>query len=119
MREHNNRLRDSIITYFPMVIAIISVLASIYSAWLFSRSVEVMQRAVDRGEIMRACKDSIDAYFRIKLNAALISAGGPAVSAAQTEAVSAVARFGAMSLATLSGFFCIARDRMTIDRAAP
>ena len=72
------RTRDTLLTYFPMFIATISVLASLYNAWLFARSVEIMQRNVDRGEIMRACKDVIDNYFQIKVKAGLIAAGGPA-----------------------------------------
>lgn len=99
------RTRDTLITYFPMFIATISVLASLYSAWLFSRSVEVMQRNVDRGEIMRACKDVIDDYFQIKVKAGLIAAGGPAAAAAANEAASSVAKFGALGtyLANFSG----------------
>jgi hypothetical protein len=99
------RTRDTLITYFPMFIATISVVASLYSAWLFSRSVEVMQRNVDRGEIMRACKDVIDDYFQIKVKAGLIAAGGPAAAAAANEAASSVAKFGALGtyLANFSG----------------
>ena len=91
-----NRTRDTLITYFPMVIAIISVVASIYSAWLFARSVEVMQRAVDRGEIMRACKDVIDHYFQIKVKAGILADGGPTANVAANEAATAVAKFGAL-----------------------
>ena len=90
------RTRDALITYFPMFIATISVVASLYSAWLFARSVEVMQRAVDRGEIMRSCKDVIDTYFQIKLKAGLIADGGAGANAAANEAASAVAKFGAL-----------------------
>lgn len=90
------RTRDTLITYFPMFIATISVVASFYSVWLFARSVEVMQSNVDRGEIMRACKDVIDNYFQIKMKAGLIAAGGPAAAAAANEAVTSVAKFGAL-----------------------
>ncbi len=90
------RTRDTLITYFPMFIATISVVASFYSVWLFARSVEVMQRNVDRGEIMRACKDVIDNYFQIKVKAELIAAGGPAAAAAANEAATSVAKFGAL-----------------------
>ena len=90
------RTRDTLLTYFPMFIATISVLASLYNAWLFARSVEIMQRNVDRGEIMRACKDVIDNYFQIKVKAGLIAAGGPAAAAAANEAATSVAKFGAL-----------------------
>ena len=94
--SNQTRTRDTLITYFPMFIATISVVASLYSAYLFSRSVEVMQSNVDRGEIMRACKDVIDNYFQIKMKAGLIAAGGPAATTAANEAVTSVAKFGAL-----------------------
>ena len=93
---NQTRTRDALITYFPMFIATISVAASFYSVWLFARSVEVMQSNVDRGEIMRACKDVIDNYFQIKMKAETIAAGGPAAAAAASEAVTSVAKFGAL-----------------------
>jgi hypothetical protein len=96
MSDRNNRVRDTLITFFPMFIATISVVASLYSAWLFARSVEVMQSNVDRGEIMRACKDVIDNYFQIKVKAELIAAGGPEAAMAANEAVTSVAKFGAL-----------------------
>jgi hypothetical protein len=92
----NPRLRDALITYFPMFIATVSLVASIYSAWLFSRSVEVMQVNVNRFEAMRSCRDVIDIYFQIKLRVGQIASGGPAASAAESEAASAVAKFGAL-----------------------
>jgi hypothetical protein len=79
-----------------MFIATISVVATLYQAWLFARSFEVMQRAVDRGEIMRSCKDVIDTYFQIKLKVGLIADGGAGANAAANEAASAVAKFGAL-----------------------
>lgn len=90
------RTRDTLITYFPMFIATVSVIASLYSAWLFSRSFEIMQRAVDRGEMMRACKDVIDHYFQIKVKAGILADGGPTVTVAANEAATAVAKFGAL-----------------------
>jgi hypothetical protein len=94
--SEESRTRAAIVTYFPMFIATISVIASIYSAWLFARSVEVMQRNVDRFEAMRACRDIIDAYFQIKLKTKQVAAGGPAAATAEHEAAAAVAKFGAI-----------------------
>ena len=91
-----SRTRAAVVTYFPMFIATISVVASIYSAWLFARSVEVMQRNVDRFESMRACRDIIDAYFQIKLKTKQVAAGGPGAATAENEAAAAVAKFGAI-----------------------
>jgi hypothetical protein len=100
-----SRTRDTLVTYFPMFIATISVVASLYNAWLFARSVEIMQRNVDRGEIMRACKDVIDNYFQIKVKAGLIAVGGPVAATAANEAATSVAKFGALGtyLANFSG----------------
>jgi hypothetical protein len=88
--------RDTLVTYFPMFIATISVVASFSSVWLFARSVEVMQSNVDRGEIMRACKDVIDNYFQIKMKAEQIAAGGPTAVTTASEAAASVAKFGAL-----------------------
>jgi hypothetical protein len=94
--SEESRTRTAVVTYFPMFIATISVIASIYSAYLFARSVEVMQRNVDRFETMRACRDIIDAYFQIKLKTKQAAAGGPEAAAAENEAAAAVAKFGAI-----------------------
>jgi hypothetical protein len=100
-----SRLRDALVTYFPMFIATVSVLASIYSAYIFARSVEVMQRNVDRFETMRTCRDLIDAYFQIKLRASLLAAAaGTDARIAEGDAAAGVSMFGALGtyLANLS-----------------
>jgi hypothetical protein len=113
--SRQSHTRDALITYFPMFIATISVVANLYQAWLFARSVEVMQRNVDRFETMRACRDVIDSYFQVKLKVGLVAdaAGGAEARTAESEAANAVAKFGALGtyLANLSDD--AARERYT------
>ena len=71
-------------TYFPMFIATLSLVTSIYNGYLNNQFVDLIQRNVGRAEYMRTCKDVIDAYFQVKFRAAVdqqesrqCSAGAP------------------------------------------
>lgn len=101
MSERETRIRSILITYFPMFIATLSLVTSIYNGYLNARFVDIIQRNLGRGEYMRTCKDVIDAYFQIKFRASVISrsrnAGGEtALTAEQVEGENAVARLGAL-----------------------
>ena len=60
-------------TYFPMFIATLSLVTSIYNGYLNNRFVDLIQRNIGRTEYMRTCKEMIDAYFQVKFRAAVIS----------------------------------------------
>jgi hypothetical protein len=111
--SEETRTRTAIVTYFPMFIATISVIASIYSAWLFARSVEVMQRNVVRFETMRACRDAIEAYSQVKLKAVVVAAGGADPATAANEATTAVAKFAAIGTYLANIGDDTARERYT------
>jgi hypothetical protein len=95
-----SRVRAIMLGYFPMFIATLSLVTSIYNGYLNSRFVDFIQRNVGRTEYLRTCKDIIDAYFQIKVRIAAVNAAGEnnssASTSARTEAANAVAKFGAL-----------------------
>jgi hypothetical protein len=112
MSERETRVRTILMSYFPMFIATLSLVTSIYNGYLNNLFVDLIQRNVGRAEYMRTCKDVIDAYFQVKFRAAVVSrnrnnasAGGTktssemnsgAMTSEQIEAAQAVARLGAL-----------------------
>jgi hypothetical protein len=102
MSERETRARTVLITYFPMFIATLSLVTSIYNGYLNGLFVDLIQRNVSRMEYMRTCKEVIDAYFQVKLRATVVSrsrgnaGAGDAMTADQIEAANAVARMGAL-----------------------
>jgi hypothetical protein len=103
MSEREARFRAIVITYFPMFIATLSLVTSIYNGYLNARFVDIIQRNLGRAEYMRTCKDVIDAYFQVKFRASVISRsrngaedGRTTLTAAQLEGENAVVRLGAL-----------------------
>jgi hypothetical protein len=107
MSERETRIRSILLSYFPMFIATLSLVTSIYNGYLNNLFVDLIQRNVGRTEYMRTCKDVIDAYFQVKFRASVVSrnrensgAGGgmnsSAMTSEQIEAANAVARLGAL-----------------------
>jgi hypothetical protein len=114
MSERETRVRAILLSYFPMFIATLSLVTSIYNGYLNNLFVNLIQRNVARGEYMRTCKDVIDAYFQVKFRASVVSknrgnagAGtgsansgspnsGSPMTPEQIEAANAVARMSAL-----------------------
>ncbi|MBX9776713.1 MAG: hypothetical protein K2Y71_20230 [Xanthobacteraceae bacterium] len=103
MSERETKVRAIVITYFPMFIATLSLVTSIYNGYLNNLFVNLIQRNVARSEYMRTCKDVIDAYFQVKFRASVVSrnrdsarADGATMTPDQIEAANAVARLGAL-----------------------
>src|SRR3954470_14690861 len=91
------RTRALLLSYFPMFIATLSLLTSIFNGYLNSKFVDLVQNNVGRLEYMKSCRDIIDAYFQIKVRLAVLNvAGEKALPAEQTEAATAVAKFAAL-----------------------
>jgi len=109
-----SRLRAIMLGYFPMFIATLSLVTSIYNGYLNNRFVDFIQRNAGRTEYLRTCKEIIDAYFQIKARMIAVSAAGekagPSTSS-QMEVASAVARFGA-----LGTYLANLRDEATRER---
>ena len=102
MSERETRIRTIVMSYFPMFIATLSLVTSIYNGYLNNVFVDLIQRNVGRTEYMRTCKDVIDAYFQVKFRASVVSrnrdnaSAGSGMTSEQIEAANAVARLGAL-----------------------
>ena len=103
MSEKQDKIKTALVTYFPMFIATLSLIAAIYNGYLNGKFVDLIQRNLGRTEYMRTCKEIIDAYFQVKFRAGIVAstgvgAGAPAgaLSTADVEAANAVAKFGAL-----------------------
>ena len=51
MSERETRIRSIVITYFPMFIATLSLVTSIYNGYLNARFVDIIQRNLGRADI--------------------------------------------------------------------
>jgi hypothetical protein len=92
-----SNLRIVAVSYFPMFIATLSLLASIYNGYLNSKFVDLIQHNVGRVEYMRSCKEIIEAYFQVKVRLnALQTAGERTGPADQLDVANAVAKFAAL-----------------------
>ena len=105
MSERETTIRTVAVTYFPMLIAVLSLVTSIYNGYLNNKFVDIIQRNFGRTEYLRTCKEIIDAYFQVKFRASIISemsergqggAAAGAAAAAQIDAANAVSKFGAL-----------------------
>src|SRR5262245_49518347 len=97
----DTRLRRVLITYFPMFIATLSLLTSIFNGYLNMKFLDFIQRNTGRVEYMRTCKEIIDAYFQGKLKAGAINAGatrgaGDSRAREEAEGNQAVSKFAAL-----------------------
>ena len=93
----NGHVHSTLVTYFPMFIATLSVLSSIYQGYLFAHSIDVIQRNVSRSEYLRTCREIIDTYFQVKLAVTQLAepAANPTASAI-ANANNLVGKFGAL-----------------------
>lgn len=103
MSERESTLRTTLVTYFPMAIAVLSLVTAIFNGYVNTRFLDFTERSVGRLEYLRTCRDILDAYFQIKARAGALatlnegadaSAGGDRI--AVLAAQDAVAKFGAL-----------------------
>jgi hypothetical protein len=93
----------NIFAYISFFVAALSLVATMYQAYLNTRYVELFQSNIVRGETARICKDLIDAFFQIKFRTAATAdalereknPNASSVIAAALEARNAVSRFAA------------------------
>lgn len=94
----------NIFAYISFFVATLSLVATMYQAYLNTRYVELIQTSVSRGETARTCKDLIDVYFQIKFRTSALAAAlereknpnSSSVIAASSEALNTVSRFAAL-----------------------
>jgi len=118
--ESNSKLRIAV-AIFPMFIATLSLLTSIYNGYLNNKFVELIQQNVSRSESIRTCKDLIDSYFQIKLKAAALAAAAERqragrisdIIAYEAEAANAASHFGALGTYLANFQDDAARERYT------
>jgi hypothetical protein len=84
MSERGLNIRTLLITFFPMFIAVLSLLTSIFNGYLNSRFLNFIEHNTARTEYMKTCKEIIDAYFQVKFRAGLLSAAGERARAGGT-----------------------------------
>ena len=56
MSEREATIRTAVVTYFPMFIAVLSLVTSIYNGYLNNKFVDIIQRNFGRTEYLRTCK---------------------------------------------------------------
>jgi hypothetical protein len=90
------------LSVISLCVAGLSLGASGYQAYLNSRNLEAVQRDIGRREIIRGCKEVIEAYFDVKLKISRLGitlAAAPSRESemfAASDALGAVNRFGAI-----------------------
>jgi hypothetical protein len=121
MMAEDFKVRSAILLYFPMFIATLSLVTSIYNGYLNNKFVELIRHNVTRGEYIRTCKDLIDGYFLIKLKVAALAAAAERARAGQAadtivyeaEAANAVSHFAALGTYLANFQDAAARERYT------
>ena len=120
MSEHETRVRTAIITYFPMFIAVFSLVTSMYNGYLNNKFVDFIQRNLARAESLRTCKEILEAHAQVQFRAKILSQigerarqGNPVdVTTARNDADGALIKY--ISLATyLANLHPDARERYT------
>jgi hypothetical protein len=102
MSNGDRRTQTIVVTFFPMFIATLSLVTSIYNGYLNNKFVDLIQRNLGRAEYMRTCKEIIDAYFQVKFRAGIVSeqrasgSGTAGSSSAEIDAANAVNKFAAL-----------------------
>jgi 5'-deoxynucleotidase YfbR-like HD superfamily hydrolase len=116
MAVSETQVRSALVTYFPMLIAVMSLLTSVYNGYLNNRFVEIIQRNLGRAEYMRSCKEIIDAYFQVKFRADLLSEAAAGSDAAVRLPAQVEARNAVNKLAALGTYLANMRDEATRAR---
>jgi hypothetical protein len=118
MSDRESRVRTAVIVYFPMFIATLSLVTSIYNGYLNSRFVDFIQHNLARAESLRTCKEILEAHAQIELRAKILSQigqrpnGAAELTAARNDADTALIKY--VSLATyLANLRPEARERYT------
>jgi len=99
--DSRKRWRDAIVTFFPMAIAVLSLLTSFYNGYLNNKFVTLIQGNLTRAEYMRTRRDAIDSYFQVKYRSDVVAR--EAASGGVAPAKNAVNATAAAGTTTASG----------------
>ena len=120
MSERESKVRTAVIIYFPMFIAALSLVTSMYNGYLNNKFVEFIQGNLGRAEFLRTCKDILEAHAQVQFRAKILSQIGERarqgntvdLTAARNDADGALIKY--VSLATyLANLHPVARERYT------
>jgi hypothetical protein len=120
MSERESRVRTAIVVYFPMFIAALSLVTSMYNGYLNNKFVDFIQGNLSRAESLRTCKDILEAHALVQFRAKILSQTGERarqggtvdLTAARNDADAALIKY--VSLATyLANLHPDARERYT------
>jgi hypothetical protein len=120
MSERESKVRTAVIVYFPMFIAALSLVTSMYNGYLNNKFVEFIQGNLGRAESLRTCKDILETHAQVQFRAKILSQIGERarqgntvdLTAARNDADSALIKY--VSLATyLANLHPVARERYT------
>jgi hypothetical protein len=120
MSERETKVRTAIVVYFPMFIAALSLVTSMYNGYLNNKFVDFIQHNLARAESMRTCKEILEAHALVQFKAKILSQTGERarkgdavdLTAARNDADSAFIKY--VSLATyLANLHPDARERYT------
>src|SRR6187455_826745 len=89
MSESDTKVRKAVIVYFPMFIAALSLITSMYNGYLNNKFVDFIERNFSRAESLRTCKEILEAHAQVQLRAKVLSQTGE--RARKGEAVDLVA----------------------------
>ncbi|MCB1519484.1 MAG: hypothetical protein KDJ37_02785 [Hyphomicrobiaceae bacterium] len=73
-------IRAAMVTWFPMLIAVLSLITSIFNGYLNNKFVNTIRGRLTQSEYMSTCRETIDAYFQVKYRAGVVARANAAVS---------------------------------------
>lgn len=73
--ETKSALLSSHLPVVSLVVATLSLGMASFQGWINSRNLEVVQRDISRREVIRVCKEVIEAFFAVKLRVGVLTGG--------------------------------------------
>ena len=91
MSERESNVRKAVIVYFPMFIAALSLVTSMYNGYLNNKFVDFIQRNFSRAESLRTCKEILEAHAQVQFRAKVLSQTGERARKGETADLTAAA----------------------------
>ena len=125
MGDSAPKTQRNLLPVVSLAVAALSLMSSAWQAYINSRNMEIVQRDIGRRELVRVCRDVIEAYFHVKLT--VETAAGRSDARATLEPRAAVNRFAALGtyLANFQGegkraeYTELSRELQRLAQAAP
>jgi len=125
MGEISQKPQRNLLPVVSLAVAALSLMSSAWQSYINSRNMEIVQRDIGRRELVRSCRDVIEAYFNVKL--AVDVAAGRGEGHLPVEARAAANRFAALGtyLANFQGeakraeYTELSRELQRLAQSAP